>query len=219
MLGSNASHDRECRTHTLVMQGDATVTSVKTFPERLLHARTRAGLSQTSLAKKAGVSAGAIGNYEAGAREMPRDVLSLASALGVRPEWLTTGKGPMNRELPTSAAHPLSLADISLSSPVIEWGALGMKTLPKAFKVAAPDDSMAPRLKAGQIAEFEVGLELRPGDGVLVRDSEGEPCIRRCRRARGSWEAYAEDGDNHLPFPFDAEQVLAVLVGVHARWS
>ena len=94
-----------------------------------------------------------------------------------------------------------------------------MKTLPQAFKVAAPDDSMAPRLKAGQVAEFEVGLELRPGVGVIVRDTEGAPCIRRCRRVRGAWEAYAEDSDNHLPFPIAADQVMAVLVGVHARWG
>jgi hypothetical protein len=91
--------------------------------------------------------------------------------------------------------------------------------LPEAFKVAAPDDSMAPRLKAGQVAEFEVGLDPRPGDGVLVLDAEGEPCIRRCRRVRGGWEAYAEDGDNHLPFPIGTNQLLAVLVGVHARWG
>jgi hypothetical protein len=78
---------------------------------------------------------------------------------------------------------------------------------------------MSPRLKAGQLAEFETGLEIRPGDGVLVTDADGEPCIRRCRKVRGQWEAYAEDADNHLPFPIEPDQVLAVLVGVHARWG
>jgi hypothetical protein len=150
---------------------------------------------------------------------MPRDLLKLSASLNVRPEWLQTGKGPIRQELPTASAHPLSLDAVIVSSPQIAWGALKMTTLPKAFKVAAPDDSMSPRLKAGQVAEFESGLEPRPGDGVLVRDPDGEPCIRRCRRLRGEWEAYAEDGDNHLPFTFGDDQLLAVMVGIHARWG
>lgn len=201
------------------MQANATFTVVKTFSARLKMAREAAALSQTALAKKAGLSPGAIGNYEAGTRDMPRDLLTLAAALGVRAEWLQEGRGPMNQESPTRPAHPLSLDAVKVSSPQIEWGALKMTKLPQAFKVAAPDDSMAPRLKAGQVAEFEVGLEPRPGDGVLVRDPEGEPCIRRCRRVKGEWEAYAEDGDNHVPFAFGEDQLLAVMVGVHARWG
>lgn len=96
-----------------------------------------------------------------------------------------------------------------------------MKTLPRAFKVAAPDDSLAPRLKAGQLAEFEVGLEHRAGDGVLLRDSGGDCYIRRCRKSRDGWEAYAEDSDVFPPLPIgpDGLEVLAVLVGVHARWG
>jgi len=193
---------------------------VKTFASRLKYAREElAGLSQVALAKKAKVSPGTIGNYEAGTREAPRDLLSLASALGVSPLWLQEGKLPIYQESPTRAAHVLSLDEVRLSSPILEWGAISMKTLPKTFKVAAPDDSMAPRLKAGQLAEFEVGLEPRPGDGVLVRDTEGQPCIRRCRRVRGEWEAYAEDGSNHLPFMIGPDQLLAVLVSVHTRWG
>ena len=141
----------------------------------------------------------------------------VAQALGFTLEERNTLAS--GQEFPTSKAHLLSLPDVKLSSPFLEWGMIGMKTLPQAFKVAAQDDSMSPRLKVGQIVEFEVGLDLRPGDGVLVRDEEGEPCIRRCRRVRGEWEAYAEDGNNHLPFMIGPNQLLAVLVGVHARWG
>jgi transcriptional regulator with XRE-family HTH domain len=193
---------------------------VKTFASRLKHAREHLGISQVELANRAGISPGSIGNYEAGFREMPRNILKLATALGVNPMWLQDGKLPIRQDSPTQNAHSVSLEDVKLSSQLIEWEVVRMKAkLPEAFKVAAPDDSMAPRLKAGQIAEFEVGLELRPGDGVLVRDAEGEPCIRRCRRVQGEWQAYAEDGDNHLPFMIGPDQLLAVLVGVHARWG
>lgn len=143
----------------------------------------------------------------------------VAAALGLSLEQLTALAG--GQESPTRLAQPLSLADAKLSSPILEWGVLTMKTLPQAFKVAAPDDSMSPRLKLGQLAEFETGLEHRPGDGVLVKDAAGDCYIRRCRRARDGWEAYAEDSDVFPPLPIGPTglEVLAVLVGVHARWG
>lgn len=143
----------------------------------------------------------------------------VAAAMGISLAELNDRSG--SQEFPTTVAQSVSLSDARLSSPVIAWEILKMKTLPKAFKVAAPDDSMSPRLKAGQLAEFETGLEHRPGDGVLVRDVSGDCYIRRCRKVRGEWEAYAEDSTVHLPIAIIAGQaeIIAVLVGVHARWG
>lgn len=190
-----------------------------------LQDRTRtavaAGFTKRDLAKAAGKTPAAISHWLRGRTLAIKadSAIGLAALTGWNVKWWAEGIGPRDQESPTRPAHQVSLADAKLSSPFIEWGVLEMIELPKAFKVAAPDDSMAPRLKAGQIAEFEVGLELRPGDGVLVKDAEGRPCIRRCRRVRGEWEAYAEDADNHLPFSIGPGQLLAVLVGVHARWG
>lgn len=194
---------------------------MKTFAERLLSAREAAGLTQVELATRAKVSPGSIGNYESGFRRNARELLSIAAALGVNAVWLKTGKGLCNPEVPTASAQQLSYADARLSSPVIAWGVLKMKTLPEAFKVAAPDDSMSPRVKMGQLVEFETGLDHRAGDGILVRDAEGELCIRRCRKVRGEWEAYAEDSVVHPAFAIGPGQgeILAILVGVHARWG
>lgn len=73
------------------MQAPGLITVVnrteKTFAERLKAARHKKGLSQAALAKLAGTSQGAIGNYENGDREAPRDVVRLAEALGVSPKW------------------------------------------------------------------------------------------------------------------------------------
>jgi transcriptional regulator with XRE-family HTH domain len=143
----------------------------------------------------------------------------VAAALGLTLQELNARSS--NQELPTGKAHVLSESDVRLSSPVIAWERVSMKTLPKAFKVAAPDDSMSPRLRKGQLAEFETGLEYRPGDGVLVKDPRGVCYIRRCRQTRGGWEAYAEDSEVFPPLPIgdDGLDVLAVMVGVHARWG
>jgi hypothetical protein len=181
-----------------------------------------AGFTNGQLAKAAGVSTGAVSQWLTTTKTLKAtSATGLAALTGWNVRWWAEGIGPRSQEPPTRQAHPLSLGDLRLSSPVIEWGALAMIELPKAFKVAAPDDSMSPRLKQGQLAEFETGREYRPGDGVLVRDAAGDCHIRRCRKAHGGWEAYAEDEKVHLPLPIGPghAEVLAVLVGVHARWG
>lgn len=80
---------------TLVSQQRESITDVKTIAERLKDARERAGLTQPELAARAGVSSGTIGNIESGARKSPRELLAIAAAVGVRPEWLQHGRGPM----------------------------------------------------------------------------------------------------------------------------
>lgn len=60
---------------------------------RVKSARTERGLSQVELAEAAGVSPGNIGNLEAGTRTNPRELLAIAAALHVLPEWLKSGNG------------------------------------------------------------------------------------------------------------------------------
>ncbi len=62
-----------------------------TIAERTKIARERIGLKQDELAKKAGVSQGTIANIEGGFRKRPREIVSIAKALGVDPVWLESG--------------------------------------------------------------------------------------------------------------------------------
>lgn len=66
---------------------------MNTIAERLKQAREELGLTQPELAAKAKVSQGTIGNIETGLRKRPRELLAIASALGVEPAWLESGKG------------------------------------------------------------------------------------------------------------------------------
>jgi transcriptional regulator with XRE-family HTH domain len=77
-----------------VNQADGRITSVKTLADRVTAARVELNLSQAALATKAKVSPGTIGNIEAGSRKNPRELLAIARALKVEPEWLKSGKGP-----------------------------------------------------------------------------------------------------------------------------
>jgi transcriptional regulator with XRE-family HTH domain len=64
---------------------------LKSLGQRVAWARERLGLSQSDLARKAGMSQSAIGNIEAGIRTRPRQLLELAQALNVSQGWLLTG--------------------------------------------------------------------------------------------------------------------------------
>jgi transcriptional regulator with XRE-family HTH domain len=71
---------------------------VKTFSDRLKQTRLLRGHTQKTLARLARISQSAIASYESGLRHSSRSVRKLAQILKVEPEWLETGKGPM--ELP-----------------------------------------------------------------------------------------------------------------------
>lgn len=83
-------------------------------PARLTQARVRAGVSKTELARDVGVSAAAIGQYEAGVNAPRVDVLDrLARALNVRPGFFSVGR-PLAR-IDTVNAHFRSLRSARVS--------------------------------------------------------------------------------------------------------
>ena len=61
----------------------------------------------------------------------------------------------------------------------------------------------------------------KPGDGVLIADLDGQWHFRRYRQGRGTnWEASAEhEAYATMESERDGLTVLAVLVGVKARWA
>lgn len=83
-------------------------------PARLTQARVRAGMSKTDLAAKVGVSAAAVGQYEAGVNSPRQYVITkLAKVLEVRPDFFAVGR-PLAR-LDTMHAHFRSLRSARVS--------------------------------------------------------------------------------------------------------
>nr|WP_274606910.1 XRE family transcriptional regulator [Agrococcus sp. KRD186] len=79
-------------------------TSGRFEPARLTQARVRVGMSKTELASEVGVSAAAVGQYEAGVNSPRQDVIArLAKVLSVRPDFFAVGR-PLAR-LDTVHAH------------------------------------------------------------------------------------------------------------------
>lgn len=68
-----------------------------TLAERLIRARTEAGLKQTDFMESIGVSQQTISNLEKGIQKTSTDIVAIAIRCGVRPEWLDSESGPMRR--------------------------------------------------------------------------------------------------------------------------
>lgn len=107
--------------NTKVIGSSDSITDVKTFGERLRHARHLRGMTQRELALASKVSQSAIGNYESDLRNSSRALLRLAQALDVSPAWLETGQLPMEptagRPYPMPARTTPSLRDEPTREP------------------------------------------------------------------------------------------------------
>lgn len=72
--------------------------TMRTLAERLRECREEARLSQTELARRAGVSQSTVANIESGRNQGSKHIVPIAEALGVRVEWLNSGKAPKGRD-------------------------------------------------------------------------------------------------------------------------
>ncbi|QDQ88180.1 helix-turn-helix domain-containing protein [Alcaligenaceae bacterium SJ-26] len=80
---------------------------MNTFGSRLRHARKLRGLTQQQLARIAGLSQSAVGNYESDQRHSSRALIALASALNIDPRWLDSGRGtPPGSQQPPPLKEP-----------------------------------------------------------------------------------------------------------------
>ncbi len=88
---------------------------MNTFSERLNAAMNSQGLSQAQLAEMVGISQPAIQKMTSGKTKGSRKMVELASALKVRPEWLSSGIGEMR---PPGAEEPSNVRESSLKAVV-----------------------------------------------------------------------------------------------------
>lgn len=105
--------------------------------------------------------------------------------------------------------------------PTIQWGDLMKIRLPETFRITAPDDSMAPKVRLGKVLIFSSGEAPKAGDGVLVSDADGNCHFRQYRTGRaGTWQAFAlNEAFQELDSRRDGLTVLAVLVAEEGRWA
>ena len=88
-----------------------------TLAERLQRAMSIAGLNQTALAERVGVSQAAIQKLTSGKAKSSTKIVEIAAGLGVRPEWLSEERGPMKDEIDTQRRE-------SNIGPEEKWGTI-----------------------------------------------------------------------------------------------
>jgi transcriptional regulator with XRE-family HTH domain len=135
---------------------------VRTIAERLKHAREALKLSQGEVAAAAGVSQGTIGNIESGLRKNPRELLAIAEAVKVTPQWLKTGKDKsqlLKPDLPSSdrrgPALPTELA-ARLEALTAGQRTAVLEVLRKALDLAQNSTTEALIAKAAQFETKDV---------------------------------------------------------------
>ena len=180
-------------------------------------------MSQTDLAKVAGVAQGTIGNLEAGIRKNPRDLLDIAAALGVSPQWLKTGKGSVN-DLGHLRGVPVSLTN-NPAFPAVRRVRFKLSAGVSGFAVEHVEDDGPPivfrrdwfdanhyvpaRLLAARVSGASMEPTLYDGDTVVINTDQpiakdgrafainydGEMVIKRMVHDRGNWMLRSDHPD------------------------
>ncbi|KFX07255.1 hypothetical protein KP22_03960 [Pectobacterium betavasculorum] len=161
----------------------------ETLGERLLARREELGMTQETLADKAGVTRMAISKIELGATQKPRadNLFSLAKALKVNPNWLVSGKGDKELVMPDLVVDNATPVDVlTREVPLISWVQAGSFTeatlLPRedyayypcpvkcsqhSFALKIEGESMLPRFEPGDIIYVDPEL-IDPPSGKYV---------------------------------------------------
>lgn len=185
--------------------------------------RQARGWTLEELSALSGVEVGTINALENRGSQRSKYAAPIARAFGISLEELvesTVTHAGAQHPPPYGKAQVLSHPALTVV-PVVPWDDLMNATLPPRFEIAMPDESMEPRIRPGNLVTFSRDEKPRAGDGVLVRDAAGSYYVRVYRRrTTAAWEAHAA---NSAFAPLDSERdgltVMAVLVGVPARWG
>ena len=177
---------------------------IQTMGERIREAREAYKLSQGNLAKRVGVSASAVSQWENGdVRGLkPANLLATARALGVSVYWLVYGTGKMRGDSTQGTTRV----------PVLDWANAGNFELciregewteyvdaafaPDMLLFAAtiPDDSMATEIPRGSTLIIDAGITPEPNDYVLAQHMEtGDVSCRKLIRDGGRLYLKAEN--------------------------
>lgn len=190
-------------------------------------------ISVNAFSKKVGVSQQAISKIIRGETLNPKNILEIATALGVNPHWLKTGEGSPDADVyaftsekdddhtlrvdlldAELAAHSsgiinLEYPDVISSIFFTHEGVkriLGRTTTDGVYMFKVPTDSMVPTITQNDIVFIDTNVKEYIGEGVYSFNLNGETYIKRLQRLpTGVIMALS---DNPLYHPFEITEDL-----------
>ena len=206
---------------------------MKTLSDRLRYLLKVNELTEDALAKKVNVSQQAINYVLNGKTRSPKNILEIATALGVNAHWLKTGEGSPETDVfaftsekdddhtlrvdlldAELAAHSsgiinLEYPDVISSIFFTHEGVkqiLGRTTTDGVYMFKVPTDSMAPTITQNDIVFIDTNVKEYIGEGVYSFNLNGETYITRLQRLpTGVIMALS---DNPLYHPFEITESL-----------
>ena len=204
-----------------------------TLAERLATLMAEKGLSQAELARIIGVKQPSIFKILSGQTLNPKNILEIATALGVNAHWLKTGEGSpdagvfaftsekdddhtlrvdlLDAELAAhssgiiNAEYPDVISSIFFTHEGVKR-ILGKTTTDGVYMFKVPTDSMAPTITQNDIVFIDTNVKEYIGEGVYSFNLNGETYIKRLQRLpTGVIMALS---DNPLYHPFEITEEL-----------
>lgn len=176
----------------------------ESFGDRVKRLRLARGMSPQQFADAVGVSRSATVMWESGASGSPdsKNLVRAAEVLGVDPAYLQFGDPDAAEPLPAYAATLVTRPGVLRQIPVIGYaiatpnedgffddmglppgagdGYVSWPTRdPNAYALRVKNDSMAPRIRPGEIIVVEPGGAVSLGDDVLVKTREGRKMVKQ----------------------------------------
>lgn len=204
------------------------------FAKRVQRLVDEAG-GQTALARKTGMSTGAIQRYLRGGDPTRAVLIRMAQVCGVSLEWLVYGReGPEPPDSSPSRTSPLPLYGFSdngqqgwYTEVRYRIGASLDWPDPEIFAIVAPDSCMAPEgIRAGFLCFVSPNTRPNRGDVVFLRKKDETSAIRRYLATENGWiqaEGFLDPADGAPTVPLreslrpDSLALIGTIVAIRRR--
>ena len=212
---------------------------MKTFSERLIAAMSAAGLSQGQLAELVGISQPAIQKMTSGKTGGSRKVVEIAGALGVRPEWLSTGEGSMRTDgqMPVSpvkdkdGVYRLEVLNLSVSAGPgvvnsefvevlrsMEYSPEDARMMFDGRKqeqvriINVRGDSMSGTIEPGDLLFVDISIKSFDGDGIYAFLYDDTAHVKRLQKMKDKLLVIS-DNKSYTPWePIERDEMNRVFV-------
>lgn len=161
---------------------------------RLKKSIAEAGLSNTELAKRLGVSKAAVSNWTRRGTIATDNLAKVAAECGVSLEYLISGRGgggSGGAQLVPVIGHAIAspsgggyFTDMGLAAGAADEFVPWPTRDSRAYALRVKGDSMEPRIRQGELIVIEPGAMVRNGDDVLVKMRDGRRMVKRYQYTR-----------------------------------